>query len=238
MAWFQEWFGEEYLELYSYRDEDEARRQVAFFRQQCGAIHGPLLDLACGKGRHIIELRAAGYQPIGCDLSLALLLAGREEYGAMPVARADMRSLPFCSNSMAGLVNVFTSFGYFSIEEENAAVVHEMARVLAKGAVFLFDYLNVNRELRKLVQREVRQTPIGEVLIERWFDAADRSFNKRITIGQKRYVERVRGYDLDEISMMFTAAGLTIRSAYGDFDGSSFSSDSARLILVGSRTLC
>jgi len=236
MTWYQEWFGEEYLELYSYRDEHEAKRQVAFFKAQCGALHGPLLDLACGKGRHIVELRAAGYRPVGCDLSFALLLAGREEYGTMPVARADMRALPFCSGSLAGLVNFFTSFGYFALEEENAQVVSEMARVLAKGAVFLFDYLNVHRELRKQVKRETLTTPNGEVLIERWFDPTDRSFNKRITIGQKRYVERVRGYDLDEISMMFTTAGLSIRNAYGDFDGSSFDRESPRLILVGTNS--
>jgi len=236
MAWFQEWFGEDYLELYSYRDEDEARHQVAFFKSQCGPVHGPLLDLACGKGRHIAELKAAGYQPIGCDLSFALLLAGAEEYGPMPVVRADMRSLPFCSNTLAGLVNFFTSFGYFSSEEENAHVVSEMARVLAKGAVFLFDYLKVQRELRQLVQRETRTTPNGDVFIERWFDPTDRSFNKRITIGQKRYVERVRGYDLDEISMMFTGAGLSIRTAYGDFDGAPFSAESPRLILVGTKS--
>ncbi len=62
MAWYQEWFGEEYLELYSHRDETEAREQVAFFRSQCGDIHGPILDLACGMGRHIHELTASGYQ--------------------------------------------------------------------------------------------------------------------------------------------------------------------------------
>lgn len=235
MTWFQEWFGEAYLELYSYRDDDEARRQVAFFREQCGHVHGPLLDLACGKGRHIVELKAAGYHPVGCDLSFALLLAGIEEYGTMPVARADMRALPFRSGTMAGLVNFFTSFGYFSSEEENAHVVTEMARVLDKGAVFLFDYLNVHRELRKLVQRETRSTPNGDVFIERWFDSVDRSFNKRITIGQKRYVERVRGYDLDEISMMFTTAGLSIRTAYGDFDASPFTRESPRVILVGTK---
>ena len=135
----------------------------------------------------------------------------------------------------AGLVSFFTSFGYFATEEENVAVVHEMGRVLEKGAVFLFDYLNVHRELEKLVQRETRPAPAGDVLIERWFDPSDRSFNKRITIGQKRYLERVRGYDLDEISMMFTTAGLTIRAAYGDFLGAKFEMDSPRLILVGTK---
>jgi SAM-dependent methyltransferase len=231
MTWFQEWFGEDYLELYSYRDEHEARQQVAFFKEHCGSVHGPLLDLACGKGRHIAELRAEGYHAFGCDLSFILLRTGRAEYGPLPVTRADMRSLPFCTSSFAGLVSFFTSFGYFATEEENVTVVHEMARVLEKGAVFLFDYLNVHRELEKMVQREMQ----GEVQLERWFDPADRSFNKRITIGQKRYLERVRGYDLDEISMMFTTAGLAIRAVFGDFLGAPFEMTSPRLILVGTK---
>lgn len=236
MAWYQEWFGEEYLELYAHRDENEARAQVAFFRTQFGALHGPVLDLACGMGRHIKELTATGYHAVGCDLSFTLLKTGRAEYGPMPVARADMRQLPFCSGSFAGLVNFFTSFGYFPAEDENAQVVREMARVLEPRAVFLFDYLNVHRELEKLVRRETQTTPTGEVLIERWFDTADRSFNKRMTIGHKRYLERVRGYDLDEISMMFTSSGLSIHDAFGDFNGQPFENGSPRLILVGSKS--
>jgi SAM-dependent methyltransferase len=235
MAWYQEWFGEEYLELYSHRDEHEARQQVGFFRRQCGPIDGPVLDLACGMGRHMQELGAAGYRAIGCDLSFTMLSTGIREYGPMPVARADMRRLPFCDGVFGGLVNFFTSFGYFSAEEENVQVVSEMARVLAPGAQFLFDYLNVHRELEKLVQTETRETPLGTVRIERWFDASDHSFNKRMTIGEKRYLERVRGYDLEEISAMFAGCNLSIGEVFGDFEGAAFHRGSPRLILVGRR---
>lgn len=235
MTWYQEWFGEEYLELYSHRDEHEARQQVSFFSRQFGSIEGPVLDLACGTGRHLQELRGAGYRAIGCDLSYILLRTGMTEYGAIAVARADMRALPFCSSAFTGLVNFFTSFGYFSTEEENRGVVAEMARVLKPGAVFLFDYLNVHRELAQLVQTETRDTPFGIVKLDRWFDPADRSFNKRIVIGQKRYLERVRGYDLDEIAEMFTTADLKITAAFGDFDGAPFVGTSPRLILTGTR---
>ena len=85
MTWYQEWFGEEYLELYAHRDENEARQQVAFFREQCGHIDGEVLDLACGMGRHIQELQTLGYRAIGCDLSYTLLRTGIKEYGLMPV---------------------------------------------------------------------------------------------------------------------------------------------------------
>ena len=33
MAWYQEWFGEEYLELYSYRNDEEARHQIEFIHR-------------------------------------------------------------------------------------------------------------------------------------------------------------------------------------------------------------
>lgn len=237
MTWYREWFGEEYLELYAHRDEHEARRQVLFFREHFGAVNGVILDLACGMGRHLTEFNGAGFDAVGCDLSFTLLRTGIDEYGPLPVARADMRSLPYCSGSFAGLVNFFTSFGYFATEEENLSVVREMARVLRPDGVFLFDYLNVDRELDKLVERETRDTPSGKVEIERWFDPRDRSFNKRITIGQKRYLERVRGYDLNEISTMFTSSGLSIRQVCGDFDGAPFDAASPRLILVGSKAL-
>ncbi len=236
MAWFQEWFGEEYLELYSYRDATEARQQVAFFRKRFGKLRGPILDLACGTGRHTHELRAAGYRAAGCDLSFTLLKTGSSEYGSMPLARADMRMLPFDSGSFAGLVNFFTSFGYFSDEAENVHAVHEMSRVLRQNAVFLFDYLNAHHELQGLIEREKRKTPIGEVTIERWFDASDRSFNKRITIGQRRYLERVRGYDLDEITTMFDSCDLEIGDVFGDFDGAPYRKSSPRLILTGRKS--
>ena len=70
-------------------------------------------------------------------------------------------------------------------------------------------------------------------MIERWFDSSGRSFNKRITIGQRRYLERVRGYDLDEIARMFTSCGLAIRDALGDFTDAPYQCTSPRLILAG-----
>ncbi len=235
MTWYREWFGEEYLDLYAYRDEREAQRHVAFFREQVGAIHGEILDLACGKGRHIREFRAAGYGIVGCDLSWTLLRHGLAELGPMPLVRADMRRLPFADGVFAGLVNFFTSFGYFESEEENTQTVREMARVLATSAPFLFDYLNVNRELRRLVEKEERRSEAGPVLIERWFDAATRTFNKRITIGEKRFLERVKGYDFEEITAIFAASGMAIRAAFGDFDGAHFGPESPRLILLGTK---
>lgn len=235
MAWYREWFGEEYLDLYPHRDEAEARRQAIFFKEQVGTVRGKILDLACGTGRHIAEFRELGYDVVGCDLSYVLMRTGVAQYGAVPLAMADMRELPFCDGSFRGLVNFFTSFGYFSTEEDNRRVVDEMARVLKRGGPFLFDYLNVHREITNLVEKEEVEVEGQKVQIERWFDPSDRAFNKRITIGGRRFIERVRGYDLDEISMMFASSGLKIHEVFGDFDGSRYDRSSPRLIVVGTK---
>lgn len=233
MTWYREWFGEDYLELYSYRDAQEAREHASFFRERVGSVDGALLDLACGMGRHLAEFETLGYDVVGCDLSYVLLRAGIQRYGAMPLVRADMRQLPFADGAFGALVNFFTSFGYFDSPQEDAQTLREMARVLQPGAPFLFDYLNVARELGRLVEREERQVDGERVLIERWFDLSSRTFNKRITIGDRRFLERVRGYDVDEITSLFTAAGFSIREVLGDFEGAAFDSRSPRLILTG-----
>lgn len=235
MTWYREWFGEEYLDLYAYRDEAEARRQAMFFKEQIGTVRGTILDLACGTGRHIAEFRELGYDVTGCDLSYILMRTGVKQYGAMPLAMADMRELPFCDGSFRGLVNFFTSFGYFANEDDNRRVVDEMARVLKKRGPFLFDYLNVHREITKMVEKEERVVDGQAVQIERWFDPSDRAFNKRISIGGRRFMERVRGYDLDEIAMMFASSGLKFHEVFGDFDGSRYDHSSPRLIVVGTK---
>jgi SAM-dependent methyltransferase len=233
LTWYQKWFGEEYLDLYSYRDDDEAKQQIAFFRAQVGAVRGPLLDLACGAGRHTAEFRRQGYSAIGCDLSYVLLRTSEAENGPLPLVRGDMRTLPFCDSTFAGLVNFFTSFGYFETEDENTGALREMCRVLQKGSPVLFDYLNIHRELDRMVLREERMMDDQKVHIERWFDVATRTFNKQISIGPKQFLERVKGYDLDEISTLFAASGIGIREVFGDFDGSPYTHASPRLIVIG-----
>lgn len=235
MTWYQEWFGQEYLELYSHRNDEEARLQVEFFRSRVGAVPGPVLDLACGSGRHLAELRSRGYHAVGLDLSWVLLSTARDRDPELPLARADMRRLPFCDHSIAGLVNFFTSFGYFDNEDDNLEVVREMSRVLLKNAPFLFDFMNVHRELDRLVATETRVLEGQEVTIERWFDSTSGTLNKRIRMGGRSFIERVRGYELDEVTALFTAGGLRIESVHGDFDGAPFDRESPRLIVIGER---
>ena len=50
--------------------------------------------------------------------------------------------------------------------------------------------------------------------------------------GAKTYTESVRLYLHQDLVRLLTAAGFDVLAAYGDFDGSDFTTDSPRCILV------
>ncbi len=239
MAWYQEWFGEEYLELYSYRDVDEAERHVDFVERVVGAhaesLPRAVLDLACGSGRHTLALRARGYRTLGLDLSLTLL----RQPPPFPRVAGDIRELPFADESFDWVLNFFTSFGYFEDERQNFRVLEEIARLLTPGGRFLIDLFNRDRVIAGLVPGETRELNGKTFEIERWFDDQTERVNKRITIrdGERHqsFVESVRAYTEPEVTIGLRWAGLELDRLYGDFDGGEFHQDSERLILVGHR---
>ncbi len=243
MAWYKEWFGEEYLELYAHRDAGEADRHLDFVEQHLAPrLPEPrsVLDLACGGGRHTAALRGRGYRTLGIDLSLTLLAVPPR----VPCVAGDMRRLPFREGTFDWVLNFFTSFGYFERERENFEVLEEFVRVLTPGGRFLIDFLNREVVLANLKAREVQEIAGRRVHIERWYDEDTRRINKRMRIeapggsGQttpssQTYLESVRAYSRDEVTIGARWAGLVVDDLYGNFHGEPFDLDSERLILVG-----
>ncbi len=237
MAWYREWFGQDYLDLYAYRDEAEAEADVDFVVARLGEPRPrAVLDLACGTGRHTEALRRRGYRALGVDLSLTLL-ARRP---ALPRVRGDMRGLPFADASFEWVLNFFTSFGYFESERENFRVLEEMIRILTPGGRFVIDLFNRERvvaelEPRSTVERNGRRTDV-----ERWYDAATRRINKRITVKRadrppRTFLESVRAYSPEEVTAGLGWAGLEVTDLCGNFHGDPYDRDSERLIIVGRR---
>ncbi len=244
MAWYKEWFGEEYLELYAHRDADEANRHLDFVeRHLAPRLPEPraVLDLACGAGRHTTALRRRGYRTLGTDLSLTLLSTPPR----VPSVAADMRRLPFAPDTFDWVLNFFTSFGYFERERENFQVLEEFVRILTPGGRFLIDFLNRDVVLANLKASEVQEIAGRRVHIERWYDDATRRINKRMRLetggsgesGARTYLESVRAYSHDEVTIGARWAGLAVDDLYGNFQGEPFDRDSERLIVVGHKPL-
>jgi SAM-dependent methyltransferase len=239
MAWYKDWFGEEYLELYSHRDGPEAGEDADFVQRFLGGGPRPraVLDLACGAGRHTAALRQRGYRTLGVDLSLTLLARMREQ--GLPRVAGDMRLLPFTDGSFDWILNFFTSFGYFAGERENFRVLEEIVRVLAPGGRFLIDLMNPGPALANLKPRDVEPLDAGEAEIERWYDPASQRINKRITVRggpdepPRVFAESVRLYHPQEVTIGLRWAGLEVDELFGNFQGDPYARDSQRLILIG-----
>jgi SAM-dependent methyltransferase len=232
--WFEEWFGEEYLELYPHRDQAEADRAVALLARATGLRPGwRVLDVACGAGRHARAFRALGARCIGLDLSLSLLRVARGVTDA-PLVRADMRRLPIRPGSMDLTVSLFTSFGYFERDVEHVEALREMVGTLRPGGWFVIDFLNASEVRSRLVPREQVAVRGGQVTIARSVSPDGRYVCKTITTpAGRKFVERVRLFEPAEIAAMLERSDVDIRHRFGDYDEASLTRASPRTILAG-----
>ncbi|MEE3181110.1 MAG: class I SAM-dependent methyltransferase [Planctomycetota bacterium] len=167
--------------------------------------HDRVLDLCCGHGRHLEALAKRNIRATGVDLSLPLLKEALLR-GSGALLRADMRKLPFAAGAegFSVLLNFFTSFGYFQEENDNLAVIEEIALVLRPGGRFLLDLMNPHNASSP-DPSTLREEGSFEIAEERWFSQEDQRVEKRIrlldrTTGREsEYMESVRVYLEDEI---------------------------------------
>lgn len=229
--WFEEWFGEEYLALYPHRDDREAEEVVALIRRTVGLRPGDrVLDVACGTGRHARAFQASGFLPVGVDLSRHLLERARAG-SRLPVARADMRSLPIRLRSVDLAVNLFTSFGYFAHDDDHRLALAQMVATVRPGGWFVFDYLNAPA-VRRHVTDQAQPKPDGAVAVDKWLHDDGRYVVKSITGRDGRqFMERVRLFDREELIAMIETAGSQVRHQFGDYQGGPIGPDAARVIL-------
>ena len=235
--WFTRWFGKEYLDLYPHRDEREARSVVRLIRNSVDiSPDGRALDLACGSGRHTRAL-CRHIWAAGLDLSMELLEVASAESPAIPYVRADMRSLPFAAASFDLVVNLFTSFGYFSSDDENRAVLSEVGRVLRPRGTFVLDYLNADQVRSTLVPHDTRKVRGLVVTQDRSISEDGRYVEKRISATgfPHTYLERVRLFEPDEMRRLLHDAGLVVDRELGDYGAEPLTEFSPRAIFFATR---
>jgi uncharacterized membrane protein YdjX (TVP38/TMEM64 family)/SAM-dependent methyltransferase len=237
-AWWSSAFDRSYLERYAHRDDAEAKRMLDTFSSRVDFGAGRVLDLCCGAGRHSAELKKRGAKVVGLDFSRDLLAAGHAREPALDLLRGDMRRLPIRTGSLAGVIQLFTAFGYFEQDADNRAVLAEVARVLRPSGFYVLDLFNREPVLAALTGATERKLPDGTVVFEeRRFDAARKRIEKTMRHGEETRFESVRVFDEIELREWFSSAGLDVERVLGDYDGGAYgASNSPRMIFVARRT--
>jgi SAM-dependent methyltransferase len=96
-----------------------------------------LLDVACGTGKHLAELRR-WYEVEGLDLEPELLAIARERLGDVPLHGADM--VDFDLGRRFDVVTcLFSSIGYVRTEENLRRATTSMARHIEPGGLLVVE---------------------------------------------------------------------------------------------------
>ncbi len=248
--WYEESFGLPYLQLYAHRDAKEARANAErIVRLLNPSKDEPFLDLGCGAGRYLCVFRDLHFtELVGLDLSEPLLKVAAENIashegkscrGGVELVRGDMRSIPYREH-FATVVSLFTSFGYFSDDAENAAVLCEVYRALRPGGKFLIDYLNRHRVICHLVACDEDWSQVGYVRNVRCLAQHGRRVEKETLFvnrsgRQNVFHESVRLYSPSKMVAMLQDAGFAEIHSYGSLKGEAFSARSPRLVITAKK---
>lgn len=238
--WFANWFDSPYYHLlYNHRNYKEAEFFINnLFKYLNLPVNSKILDLACGKGRHSLQIHNLGFDVLGVDLSPESILSANEfsEEG-LSFETGDMREIGI-TNHFDAVVNLFTSFGYFQEEGDNIKVIKSIATSLKQNGILILDYLNVVKAESNLPTDDIIKR--GEIIfhikksIKNSFIVKDINFvSDEIDYQFNEYVKR---FGLKEFNEIFNICGLSIVAVFGNYSLENFDiNHSERLILIAKK---
>jgi SAM-dependent methyltransferase len=220
------------------------RREVARLIEILGLhARARVLDVPCGQGRHSHLLAESGFRVDGLDLSSELLARARARGvgPALRYRRGDMRRLPReWTGRFDAVLNLFTSFGFFTEPADDQRVVMEFARVLRSGGTLVWHGGSRDGVMARFLDRDWWETSDGTVHAqEREFDALS-----GILTVQSRWdgphgagarEHRIRLYTATRLAELCAEAGLIVEAAYDGWRDRPMTRRSSEMLLVARR---
>jgi SAM-dependent methyltransferase len=201
---------------------------------------GRILDVPCGQGRHAHPLAEAGYKVEGLDYS-AHLIANAKGRGTGPTlkyTRGDMRSMPArWTGNFDAVLNLFTSFGFFTDARDDALTIHEFARVLKPGGALVWHGGSRDGVVAKFLSRDWWKANDGTMIgHERSFDPLSGILSIETAwegpSGRGTRSHRIRLYTASRLAELCLDAGLIVEEAYDGFRDRPLTRRSGEMLLV------
>lgn len=256
MEWWQTLFDAKYYKTYvDITGPESTKRQVDFvIKNLKPSKKDRILDLACGAGRHSLELAKKGFDVVGLDYSNYLLnvakkAAKKGKVRNVKFIRGDMRDLQF-KNEFNLVLSMFTSFGYFYDEADHMKVLLGVRAALKNKGEFFLDIKNPVHAIRTIKENGAMDKKTGflkqamsdklssGLLVkgEDWYDSKNNRWISRISWReggkQQAYISSVRLFTKEEITKMLKAAGFAPKKFWGGYLGKKFNEKESPRILV------
>jgi SAM-dependent methyltransferase len=226
--------------LFSARRWEDAPREVEAMVTLLGLSPGArVLDLCCGVGRQSLEFARRGFEVTGVDRTATYLREARsraaEEGLEVEFVQEDMRTF-VRTGAFDAVINYFTSFGYFSTEEQEGQVLANACTSLRPGGLLLMDMMGKEILARVFTERGWHEED-GMLILEERKLAPDWSSleNRWIIIGdgdRREVTLTVKQYSAAELRRLLKGAGFDKVDVYGDLRGAPYDMEAKRLVVV------
>jgi len=235
--WFSTWFDSPYYHiLYKNRDFNEAENFInQLFEYLKPANNTNIIDIACGKGRHAIQMNKLGFTVDAFDLSEnSIVEAKQSENDQLHFYVNDIRE-PLKTNAYDLAFNLFTSFGYFSDEQDNYQAIKAIADSMKAEGTFVMDFMNVNKVIANLVLSE--EKIIDGITFKITREVKDNFIVKHINFSDNgndyHFSESVKAITLNDFKAYFKSASLNLITTFGNYNLDPFDvNTSDRLIMI------
>lgn len=231
---YNNWFDSTYYHiLYDNRDYNEAKEFVKTILNHLNLKkNSKILDAACGKGRHSIEIEKFGYKVTGIDLSKnSISEAKKHENKNLNFLIHDI-SIPM-NEKFDAVFNLFTSFGY-NDKVKDLDVLNAIEMNLKNDGIGIIDFFNIKKVRNELVESEVIVKKDIKFKIKR---RVNKNFvSKNITFEDNHikysFNENVNALSLNEFKEYFSKTNLEIQEVFGDYNLNNFNSSSSQRLII------
>jgi SAM-dependent methyltransferase len=219
----------------AYRAHPALAGDVEFYLELAREAAGPVLELACGTGRVLLEIARAGFPCTGVDASASMLSALRRKPfpRSLRLACAPMQSFDLGSDRFMLIYSAFRGFQHLYTVEDQLACLACVRRHLAPRGLFAFDVFNPDparmalpeepetEDLRFELDGEqvVRYTAVRRDPVAQLIHLTMRYERRRGSqvLGSDSVSLRMRYFFRFELEHLLARAGFAGVSVYGDF---------------------
>jgi SAM-dependent methyltransferase len=206
------------------RTGSEIDRALTMLRPEGGER---ILDLACGTGRHSLELVRRGFSVVGVEIGQELVDIARKDAEGQGLeaefVQGDLRELDYADEFDIVLNLNDGAVGYIETDEENHRTFEVISRALKPGGQNLVQVPNVLYARSHLPQRSwIPSSTMIELVEHRW-NKKDRymegamipvKFGEVLENLDKRIEFRQRLYTVDELREIYDSVGMTLERVF------------------------
>lgn len=223
--------------------KEKTNLQVRYLVRRLGLRKGRrFLDCPCGIGRIAIPLARLGVKVTGVDIMQSYLdeTATKARRSRLNVSfrQCDMRRIPY-RNEFDAAANLWTSFGYFESESDNAEVLARVYSALKPGGKFLLHLINRDWIVANFMATDWSEVEGVRILGKREFSYATSQLDDTwiFTRDGKDTVHRfpLRVYSYHELIAMFARVGFTNVEGFGSEEDEPITQDSRMMYIFGTK---